>query len=70
MASIVITSYSIHYTKLYETDLEEVYGYDPVPVQLDKENQKLIMGVQANLWTEYIPTAEHLEYMIYSYNFV
>lgn len=47
------------------TDLEEVYSYDPVPAQLDKDKQKLIMGTQANLWTEYIPTAEHLEYMIY-----
>lgn len=47
------------------TDLQEVYSYDPVPSHLDKEKQKLILGTQANLWTEYMPTAEHLEYMIY-----
>lgn len=47
------------------TDMAEVYSYDPTPPSLDAEKQKLIMGVQANLWTEYIPTPEHLEYMIY-----
>ncbi|WP_423130024.1 family 20 glycosylhydrolase [Gaoshiqia sp. Z1-71] len=47
------------------TDLAKVYGYDPVPAQLDAEKQKLILGTQANVWTEYIPTAEQLEYMIF-----
>lgn len=47
------------------TDLEKVYSYDPVPADLDKDKQHLIMGAQANLWTEYITTADHLEYMIY-----
>ncbi|WP_163710459.1 family 20 glycosylhydrolase [Mangrovibacterium lignilyticum] len=47
------------------TDLAEVYSYDPVPAHLPKDKQKLIMGAQANLWTEYIPTSEQLEYMIY-----
>lgn len=43
--------------------IEKVYGYEPYD-GLDKEQQKHILGVQANLWTEYIATASHLEYML------
>ena len=43
--------------------LEKVYGYDPLS-GLDANQQKHILGVQANLWTEYIATPEHLEYML------
>ncbi|WP_372773973.1 family 20 glycosylhydrolase [Mangrovibacterium sp.] len=46
-------------------DLAKVYSYNPVPEHLDTANQKLILGAQANLWTEYMPTVEQLEYMIY-----
>lgn len=47
------------------TDMAEVYNYDPVPAALAADKQQLIMGVQANHWTEYIASPEHLEYMIY-----
>ncbi|MFV0376739.1 MAG: family 20 glycosylhydrolase [Mangrovibacterium sp.] len=47
------------------TDVAEVYSYDPTPASLAPDKQKLIMGAQANLWTEYIASPEHLEYMIY-----
>ena len=43
--------------------LEKVYGYEPLE-GLDEQQQKHILGVQANLWTEYIATPEHLEYML------
>ncbi len=43
--------------------IEKVYGYEPFD-GLDAEQQKHILGVQANLWTEYIATPEHLEYML------
>ena len=43
--------------------LEKVYGYEPFD-GLDAGQQKHILGVQANLWTEYIATPEHLEYML------
>lgn len=45
--------------------LEKVYSYNPVPAELSSEQRRFIKGVQANVWTEYIPTAEHAEYMIY-----
>lgn len=45
--------------------LKKVYAYDPVPASLTAEQAKLVYGVQGNLWAEYIPTPEHVEYMIY-----
>lgn len=45
--------------------LKKVYAYDPVPASLTAEQAKLVYGVQGNLWMEYIPTPEHVEYMIY-----
>ena len=43
--------------------LEKVYGYEPYNGMVPG-SEKHILGVQANLWTEYIPTPEHLEYML------
>jgi hexosaminidase len=45
--------------------LERVYSYDPMPAELTADEQKYILGVQGNVWTEYIPTPEQLEYMAY-----
>ena len=44
--------------------LEKVYSYNPVE-GIDAEKAKLIYGIQGNLWVEYIPTEEMVEYMIY-----
>jgi len=46
------------------TDVEDVYNYEPIPSELTSEEAKHILGAQANLWTEYIATEDHLEYMI------
>ena len=43
--------------------IEKVYGYEPFE-GLDASQRKHILGVQANLWTEYIGTNEYLEYML------
>ena len=43
--------------------LEKVYSYEPVPQVLTPEEAQYIVGVQANLWTEYIPTYSQVEYM-------
>ena len=43
--------------------VETVYNYEPMPADLTPEEQKYIIGVQANLWTEYIPTYSQVEYM-------
>ena len=44
--------------------MEQVYSYDPAFPELTPEQQKHILGVQANLWTEYVLSDEHLEYML------
>ena len=44
--------------------VDMVYNFNPVPESLTEEQAKFILGTQANIWTEYITTPEHLEYMI------
>ena len=43
--------------------LERIYSLDPLS-GIDPAQAHHILGVQANLWTEYISTPEHLEYML------
>lgn len=45
--------------------LSKVYSFEPVPDGLTEAEASRIMGVQANLWAEYVPTEEHAELMIY-----
>lgn len=47
------------------TPLEKVYAYNPVPASLTADEAKLVYGVQANQWAEYIEKDEHYEYMMY-----
>jgi hexosaminidase len=44
--------------------LKKVYNYEPIPAELTADEGKRVLGSQANLWTEYISTAEHVKYMI------
>jgi hexosaminidase len=44
--------------------LDSVYAYNPVP-QLLMSERKHILGAQANVWAEYMPTEKHVEYMVY-----
>ena len=44
--------------------IENVYNLNPVPAELTPEQQKHILGAQANLWSEYIPTTQQVEYMV------
>lgn len=43
--------------------LEKVYSFEPT-AGISPEDQKYVIGAQANLWTEYIPTFSQVEYMI------
>ena len=45
--------------------LERVYSYDPIPKELTAEEAGHILGVQAQLWTESIPTPKKAEYMAF-----
>jgi hexosaminidase len=44
--------------------LEKVYSFEPTPPELTAAERKYILGAQANLWTEYIPTEQQVEYMV------
>jgi hexosaminidase len=45
--------------------LDVVYNYNPRPTALTTDQQKHILGVQANMWTEYVATNNKLEYMLF-----
>ena len=45
--------------------VERVYSLEPVPSILEKDKHHLIIGAQANLWCEYLPSDSAREYMIY-----
>ncbi|MCG8452525.1 MAG: beta-N-acetylhexosaminidase [Spirochaetales bacterium] len=47
------------------TTLEKAYMYNPLPQSLSPEESRFVMGTQAQLWTEYIPNSNHLDYMTY-----
>ncbi len=44
--------------------VEKVYNFDPIPGELNAAQRSRIVGVQANLWTEYVPNFRHAEYMV------
>ena len=44
--------------------VERCYSYEPHPAGMTDEQKAHIIGVQANMWTEYVSTEEHLQYMI------
>jgi len=45
--------------------LEKVYSYNPLSAELTPAQHKLILGPQANLWTEYVTTPQKVEYMLF-----
>ncbi|AMM52578.1 beta-hexosaminidase [Rufibacter sp. DG15C] len=46
-----------------KNSLKNVYHFQPVPSSLNPEEAKAILGAQANLWTEYIPSENRAEYL-------
>lgn len=45
------------------TTLENTYMFSPIPDNLNEKQHHKILGVQANIWTEWIPTTARLDYM-------
>jgi hexosaminidase len=45
--------------------LKKIYSFEPIPAKLAPEFQSHILGGQCNLWTEYIPSIQYAEYMIF-----
>lgn len=45
------------------TPLEKVYSYEPIPEAMPEDKRSHVLGSQGQLWTEYMPTMAHVEYM-------
>lgn len=45
--------------------LEKVYGFNPIPSELNEDEAIYILGAQGNIWTEYMPTSSQVEYMAF-----
>ena len=45
------------------TTLASVYAYDPMPEALSEKHRQHVLGGQGQIWTEYMPTMDHVEYM-------
>ena len=46
------------------SDVKNVYNTEPVAPELDAKAKAHIIGVQANLWAEYITSPNYAEYMV------
>lgn len=67
--------YFDHYQSLHRTQepkaiggylpLKKVYLFEPVAPVLTEEQAAHILGAQGNVWTEYMKTPEHVEYMLF-----
>lgn len=45
--------------------LEKVYSFNPIPEELTPEEANHVLGAQGNIWTEYMPIEEQVEYMLF-----
>lgn len=76
--NVVMTPTSHCYFDYYQSDnedeptaiggylpLEKVYGFNPIPEELNDKEAKYVLGAQGNIWTEYMPTEDQVEYMMF-----
>ncbi|MDP5092104.1 MAG: beta-N-acetylhexosaminidase, partial [Polaribacter sp.] len=76
--TVVLTPNSHCYFDYYQSDneaeplaiggflpLEKVYDFNPIPDELSTDESKFVLGVQGNVWTEYLSTPEKVEYMVF-----
>ena len=75
---VIMTPNSPMYFDHYQTDktnneplsiggnspVEKVYAFEPVAADLTPDQAKHILGVQANVWAEYIYSTQHVEYQV------
>lgn len=56
--------YGRKWSKLYNP-IQQVYNFDPTQLISNPAQNKLILGLQANLWTETAPTLQRLDYLLF-----
>ncbi|WP_185957565.1 family 20 glycosylhydrolase [Saccharicrinis carchari] len=66
-SDIVITpDFEYYFDFTYEaTPVQKTYDYEPIPEDFTPEQAKHILGVQANIWTEWIPNFTRLQYQTF-----
>ncbi|OZB52543.1 MAG: beta-hexosaminidase [Stenotrophomonas sp. 14-69-23] len=47
------------------TSMQKIYAFDPIPEQLQPEQRRHVIGVQANMWTEHTRTWERLQHNLF-----
>ncbi|WP_276165992.1 family 20 glycosylhydrolase [Zobellia alginiliquefaciens] len=63
---VITTTDAYYFDYLNEGNpLERIYGYEPVPESFTKEQSENVMGIQANLWSEWIPNFKRLQYQAF-----
>ena len=76
--NVIMTPTSHCYFDYYQSDLpqeplaiggylplKKVYSYNPIPHELTPEEARYILGAQGNVWTEYMPSFEQVQYMVF-----
>ena len=75
---VILTPTSHAYFDYYQADLDDeplaiggylplkkVYSFNPIPSELTENETKFVLGAQGNVWTEYMPTTDQVEYMAF-----
>lgn len=65
--TIVITPTDAYYFDYLNegNTLEKIYNYESVPASFTEEQTKQVLGIQANLWSEWIPSFKRLQYQAF-----
>uniref|UniRef100_A0AB33IQI1 beta-N-acetylhexosaminidase n=1 Tax=Prevotella sp. GTC17253 TaxID=3236793 RepID=A0AB33IQI1_9BACT len=65
--SVILTPNTEFYLDYDEdaSSLQKIYGYNMCPRGVTEENSRLILGVQGNLWTEWVPTRERMYFQAF-----
>ena len=45
--------------------LKKSISFNPIPEELNEEEAQYVLGAQGNVWTEYMPTEDQVEYMVF-----
>ena len=63
---VITPDFEYYFDFTYEaTPLQKTYDYEPIPEDFTPEQAKHILGVQANIWTEWIPNFKRLQYQTF-----
>ncbi|MEP5338146.1 MAG: family 20 glycosylhydrolase [Algibacter sp.] len=63
---VVTTTAAYYFDYLNEGDtLEKIYDYEPIPKDFTQAESEHVLGIQANLWSEWIPSFKRLQYQAF-----